>query len=95
MRHKDRVPLERLWGAPLSPESLSSSCFNARYSFNARLQMSSPWPVPLVWLCWGTVAGQALPVAVRGLCSEHKATWSRNTAPKCDRSNLEEVELQG
>lgn len=89
MWHKDRVFLERLWGAPLSPESLSSSYFNAR------LQMTSPWPIPLACLCWGTAAGRALPLAVRGLRSEHKATWGRNVAPKCDRSNLEEVELQG
>jgi len=33
--------------------------------------------------------------AVGGLGSEHDATWGRNAAPKSDRSNLEEVELQG
>lgn len=89
MWHEDRVPLERLWGAPLSPESLSSPCFNAR------LQMTSPWPVPLAQPRWGTAARHALPSAVRGLRSEDNATWGRNVAPKGNRSNLEEVELLG
>lgn len=86
--HEDRVPLERLWGAPLSSESLPL------YRFNARLQMTLPWPVLLPCPCWDTVVGRPSLIAVRGLCSEH-ATWGRNVAPKCDRSNLEEVELQG
>lgn len=84
---------ESLWQGPGElpcPLNLwSSSCFNAR------LQTTWPWPVPHACPCWDTAVGCALPLAVQRLCREHNATWGRNVAPKCDRSNLEEVELQG
>lgn len=82
--YEDRIPLEMLWRAAL-----------LLFCFNIRLQMILPWPVPLVHPCWSSAARHVLLLAVRGLRSQHNATWGRNVAPKCDRSNLEEVELQG
>lgn len=58
------------------------------------LEMALPWPIPIACPYSGTAAGRVLALTVGGLCSHHLTASGRNLAPKCDRSNLEEVELQ-